>query len=460
MSTLNKSDKRIYTLSQENPYRAVVKLGVPLICGMFVMMLYNLVDTYFIGLIGDDYMLAAVNLAYPTMMIMVAVSNIVGAGAASLIGRSLGAGDKDLAEHTVTTGMLLTVINSLIVTLLGLVFIDKIVEVLGAKQNTFGFTKEYVFVIVLGTVFTMGNYTLGQLLRSEGSVKYSIIGMIAGTVVNLVLDPVFIFSLGMKVRGAAIATVLGNASGAVISVILYLCGATILRPHMKYIKPTREILKEIFWVGIPASLETLLTSVAYVVNNNLAVAYGELYVTATGIAQKIMTVGNYIYQGFASGVQPLMGYNFGARNYTRMRACFKAGLIVVNLIELTVMLVFFLFAPVFIGLFSKTPVVIEIGSHVLRTIMFILPFVSAVSMTRMSFQAMGKPGYAFAITLVRQLLLYIPLLLILNKFFGFNGMIWAQPLTELIMMCVSVKLMLWLLSKVESGEGLTDLPSE
>ena len=447
MSELNKNDRRIFTLSQENPYIAVVKLGVPLICGMFVMMLYNLVDTYFIGLMGDDCQLAAVNLAYPTMMVTVAVSNMVGAGAASLIGRSLGAGDKELAEHTVTTGMVLTVINSLIVTSLGLLFINRLVRLLGAAGDVFGYTRSYVFVIVLGTIFTMGNYTLGQLLRSEGSVKYSIIGMIAGTVVNLILDPVFIFTLKLEIKGVAVATVLGNASGAVISVLLYFTGASILRPRLRFIRPTREILKEIFWVGIPASLETMLTSVAYVVNNNLAAAYGVLTVAAMGIAQKIMTVGNYIYQGFAAGVQPVMGYNYGAKNYKRMRECLKAGLIVVNLFELTVMVIFWIFAPVLIGKFTDTPETIEIGARVLRTIMFILPFVSVVSMTRMSFQAMGKPGFAFAITLVRQLLLYIPLLLLFNEHFGFGGMLWAQPVTEFIMMCASVALMLGLLKK-------------
>jgi Na+-driven multidrug efflux pump len=191
----------------------------------------------------------------------------------------------------------------------------------------------------------------------------------------------------------------------------------------------------------------MLTSVAYVVNNNLAAAYGVLTVAAMGIAQKIMTVGNYIYQGFAAGVQPVMGYNYGAKNYKRMRECFKAGLIVVNLFELTVMVIFWIFAPVLIGKFTDTPETIEIGARVLRTIMFILPFVSAVSMTRMSFQAMGKPGFAFAITLVRQLLLYIPLLLLFNEHFGFGGMLWAQPVTEFIMMCASVALMLGLLKK-------------
>ena len=375
-----KEDKRIYILREEKPAKAVVKLGVPLIAGMFIMVLYNLVDTYFIGLMRDDYQLAAVNLAYPVMMIMVAISNMIGTGASSLIARSLGAGDKEKADHTVTVGFGLTVLNSLIVAAVGLLLLPAIVKGLGAQSNTFEYTKQYVQVILAGSLLTMGNYT-------------------------------------------------------------------------KYIRPTAEILREIFWVGVPATLETLLTSTAYIVNNNLAVGYGELTVAAMGIAQKILSLGNYVYQGFAAGTQPIMGYNYGAKNYRRMRDVLKAGIMVCSGTELCIMAVYGIFAPQLIGIFTQSPEVIATGSRVLRTIMWILPFVGAVSMSRMSFQAMGKPQYAFAITLVRQLFLYVPLLLILNRLFGFGGMIWAQPCTEVIMMAVSVGLLYRVINENEAENG-------
>ena len=419
-----KEDDRIYILRSERPAKAVVKLGVPLIAGMFIMVLYNLVDTYFIGLMRDDYQLAAVNLAYPVMMIMIAISNMIGTGASSLIARSLGAGDTRKADHTLTAGFVLTVVNSAIVAAVGLLLLDSIVKGLGAQANTFEYTRRYVQVILAGSLLTMGNYTLGQLLRSEGSVRHSVAGMIAGTAVNIILDPVFIFALGMEIRGAAIATILGNGAGMLVSLYFYLRGKTLLRPSFAYIRPTAEILREIFWVGIPATLETLLTSAAYIVNNNLAVQYGELTVAAMGIAQKILSLGNYIYQGFAAGTQPIMGYNYGAGNYRRMLDVLKAG------------------------------VVVATGSYVLRNIMFILPFVGATSMSRMSFQAMGKPQYAFGITLMRQLFLYVPLLILLNRLFGFGGMIKAQPITELIMMAVSVSLLARVITGRENkGEG-------
>ena len=438
---MEQDDARIRILAEEKPAKAVVKLGVPLIAGMCIMVLYNLVDTYFIGLLHDDYQLAAVNLAYPVMMVMIALSNMVGTGASSLIARSLGAGEMDKANHTLTSAFLLTVVNSAIVAAVGLVLLPQIVGGLGAQQNTFGFTQAYVRVLFLGSILVMGNYTFGQLLRSEGSVKQSVAGMVVGTVANIALDPVFIFVLGRGVEGAAIATVLGNAAGMGVSLAFYQRGSTLLKPQARFIQPTAEILREIFWVGVPATLETLLTSAAYIVNNNLAVGYGELTVAAMGVAQKILSLGSYIYQGFAAGTQPIMGYNYGAKNYRRMLDVLRAGVTVVSATELAVMAVCGIFAPQLIGIFTQSPEVVATGAKVLRALMCILPFVGATSMSRMSFQAMGKPQFAFAITLVRQLILYVPLLLLLNRVFGFDGMIWAQPVTELIMMSVSVGLL-------------------
>lgn len=451
-------DVRIFTLSQEKPVKAVVKMSVPLIAGMLIMVLYNLVDTFFIGLTGDDYQLAAVNLAYPVMMVMIAISNMVGSGASSLIARCLGAKNEDKASHTLTAGWELTIMNSTIVAVLGLVFLNPIVKGLGAQDNTMEYTAQYVRMILLCSLATMGNYTFGQLLRSEGSVRYSVASMLVGTLVNIVLDPIFIFTLGLQVRGAAIATVLGNAAGFATSLYFYLRGKTLLRPAIRYVRPTSDIIKEIFWVGIPASLETLLTSAAYVVNNNLAVAYGELTVAAMGIAQKVLSLGSYVYQGFASGTQPIMGYSYGAKNYTRMLRVLKAGILTVSGTELVLMAAYGIFAQQLIGVFSQSPEVIDTGVKVLRTIMWSLPFVGSVSMCRMSFQAMGKPQYAFGITLVRQLLLYVPLLLLLNRFFAFYGMIWAQPITELIMMTVSVLLLSGIIRRESHRSNSSDIP--
>lgn len=436
-----KKDKRIYTMAEEKPAKAVVRMGIPVTMGMLFMVVYNLVDTYFVGLLHDDYQLAATNLAYPIMMVTVAVAGIVGNGGASYIARCIGAGKKEEAEHTLTIGFELIVLGGIVIAVLGMIFLNPVVTLLGAKENTFEYTKQYCGVMLLGSVLTMGNYAIGQLLRSEGSTFYSMIGMIVGTVANMILDPLFIFTLGLQIRGAAIATVLGNALGVAVFLWFYASGKTILSPSPRFLRMDFRIIREIMWVGIPHTLEQFFTTAAMIVNNNLAAEYGALTVAAMGIANKIMSFGNYFYQGMAAGCQPLMGYNYGARNYDRMRKLIRSGVIVISSIELVILAVYGIMAPALIGIFTQSPEVIAIGTRALRAFMLMLPFVGSTSLVRNTFNAMGKPLYAFGITIVRQLLLYIPFLLLFNRFWGFDGLIHAQPTEEFICMIFALILL-------------------
>lgn len=438
---MSKTDKRIYTMAEEKTVKAVIKMGIPVTMGMLFMVVYNLVDTYFVGLLHDDYQLAATNLAYPIMMVTIAIAGIVGNGGASYIARCIGAGNTEEAEHTLTIGFELIVISGIIIAILGIACLNPIITILGAKENTFDYTRDYCSVMLLGSVFTMGNYAIGQLLRSEGSTFYSMIGMIAGTVANIVLDPLFIFTLKLQIRGAAIATVLGNGLGVGVFLWFYIRKKTILSPSVKYIGMNLSIIKEIMWVGIPHTLEQFFTTVAMIVNNNLASDYGELTVAAMGIANKIMSFGNYIYQGMAAGCQPLMGYNYGANNYKRMKKLIRSGVLVITAMELVILVIYGSFAPAMIGIFSESAEVIRIGTRTLRAFMLMLPFVGSTSLVRNTFNAMGKPLYAFGITIVRQLVLYIPFLILFNRFWGYNGLIHAQPVEECICMVFSLALL-------------------
>ena len=445
---MSNTDKRIYTMAEEKTVKAVIKMGVPVTMGMLFMVVYNLVDTYFVGLLHDDYQLAATNLAYPIMMVTIAIAGIVGNGGASYISRCIGAGNKEEAEHTLTIGFELIVISGIVIAILGIFFLNTIVNILGARENTFQYTKDYCGVMLLGSVLTMGNYAIGQLLRSEGSTFYSMIGMIVGTVANIVLDPLFIFTLGLQIRGAAIATVLGNGIGVLIFLWFYFRKKTILSPSIKFLGMDLNIIKEIMWVGIPHTLEQFFTTTAMIVNNNLASGYGELTVAAMGIANKIMSFGNYIYQGMAAGCQPLMGYNYGAENYERMRKLIRSGVIVITTMELCILVIYGVFAPNMIGIFSESSEVIQIGTVTLRSFMLMLPFVGSTSLVRNTFNAMGKPFYAFGITIVRQLLLYIPFLLLFNRLWGYTGLIHAQPVEEGICMVFSLILLFTKLNRI------------
>ncbi len=278
--------------------------------------------------------------------------------------------------------------------------------------------------------------------------------MIARTIPNIILDPLFIFTLKLQIRGAAIATVLGNAIGVIIFLYFYLRKKTILLPSVKYLGMDLNIIKEIMWVGIPHTLEQFFTTAAMIVNNNLASGYSELTVAAMGIANKIMSFGNYIYQGMAAGCQPLMGYNYGAKNYSRMRELIRSGVMVITAMELVVLGIYGIFAPAMIGIFSESSEVVQIGTTTLRAFMLMLPFVGSTSLVRNTFNAMGKPLYAFGITIVRQLVLYIPFLLLFSVLWGYNGLIHAQPVEECICMIFSLVLLYAYLRKSAVNEEM------
>lgn len=448
----NKEDKRILTMRDEKPIKAVVTMSVPVIIGMMVMVLYNLVDTYFIGKLNDPTKLAATSLSMPTMMICVAVASMVGTGAASYIARSLGANRKDRAEATLVISMAILCIFSLIITVFGLGFLNQIVKILGANKETQLYTSQYVKILMSGTIFIMSNYALGQLLRAEGSTKIAMFGMLIGTLANIILDPIMIFTLGWDVKGAAIATVIGNLVGNVYCLLCYIKKKSLLELNFKLLSFDKQILKEIFYVGIPATLEQLLTVLAIVVNNNIAATYGYMTVAAMGITSKVMTIGNYIYMGFAAGSQPLMGYNYGSKNLKRMKSILKAAVLTTSCSEICIMIIFCIFAPQIVGIFTTNKEVIDIGKTVLRAVMLVLPCVGATSISRVTFQSMGKPMPALIITIFRQGFLYIPLLVLLNKYLGFNGFIYSQPITEAIMMIISVSFLLGVLKKEQKKE--------
>lgn len=446
---MNKNDKRILLMKEANPYSAIFRLSVPVVMGMMIMVLYNLVDTYFIGLMDDPLKLAASNLAMPIMMISIAASSVVATGAASYIARSLGADKVDIANKTLVISIYIIIGFSVVITLFGLIFINPIIKLLGASDTIFNYTKQYVRVMLIGTIFIMGNYSVGQLLRSEGSTLISMKGMMLGTVVNIILDPIMIFTFNWGVKGAAIATVLGNVLGLVYYIFCYYNKKTLLTLDIRNFSLDMTIFKEIFYIGIPASLEQLFTILAVVINNNLAASYGDFTIAAQGVVSKVMTVGNYIYMGFAAGSQPIMGYNYGSNNFKRMKEILKASLITTCSVELVVMCLFGLFASNIVGIFSNNVEVIAIGTTILHASMLNLPFIGATSTSRITFQSMGKPLPAFIITIIRQGVLYIPLLLILNRFFKFYGYIYAQPITEFIMMILSVSYLLYTLKKLQ-----------
>lgn len=450
-------DKKIRLLRDEKVSKAILKLSIPMVMGMMIQVLYNLVDTYFIGMLNDANQLAAANISLPVFMMLMAIAGIVGSGSSSYISRCLGNKDYEEANKTISIATGILIIMSIIVMIAGIFMSPNIAKGLGANEATFNYTYKYIFIMFIGAIPVMCSYALGQLLRSEGNIMQSVIGLTLGTVVNIVLDPVFIFGLKMEITGAAIATIIGQTSTLLYFMYAFLKGKTTLKINLKKFKYDKNIFKEIFTIGVPASLNQMLMGVANVIVNNIAVGYGTLTVAGMGVAMKIMTIGTFVFMGFSAGCQPLVGYNYGCNNIPRVKEIIKKGIIITSIIGLSLALIFGVFANSLIGLFTSEPEVINKGAIILRALIISLPFVGGQMISTTSAQSMGKVVVAFILSISRQGLLYMPLLIILNKVFGFSGFIYAQPITDMIMLTFSAILLFKVMPKEDNSHELKEV---
>jgi len=440
-------EKKIQLLSKTPVGKAIFTMAIPVVMGMLIQLLYNLVDIFFIGKMEDPNQLAAANVTTPLFMVMMAISGIIGTGAASYLSRCMGKSDYKNASKVLSTGFTICLGIGVLSTILGSIFIRPIVHALGASTATYPFALDYSIILIFGAVIIMCNFALSQLIRSEGSVVVSMLGMLIGTVVNLFLDPFFIFTLHLGIKGAAIATVIGNGCGLLYYLIFYLRGKSMVKLTLRNFTFQKDIWKEIFSIGIPASISQFLMGAAIMVCNNLALAYGDNVVAGLGVAAKIMTIGTYIFMGFAAGCQPLLGYNYGAKNYQRTQAIIKGGMLITSSIGLVLTLVFGLFTSQLISFFTPLPAVITQGTIILRSLMWSLPVYGAQMVGGVTVQSMGKAKASLLISVSRQGLFYMPLLLVFNRMFGLHGLVFAQPVADLLALILTALVLRAIISK-------------
>ena len=451
-------NKQIELMGKAPVTKAILKLSLPVVIGMMVQVFYNLVDTFFIGKLNDQNQLAAANITTPVFMILMAIATIVSTGASSYISRSLGKKDQENANRTLTTGILISIALAVVVMVVGLIFVKPLIITLGASEEVYPYAYQYVVVMLLGSIPVMLNYAGGQLLRSEGAAMPSITGMMIGTVVNIVLDPIFIFGFNMGILGAGIATVLGNAASMGYYIWFYLSGRSILQVKPKFISTEKTVYKEIFSIGIPASMSQLLTSVAMIVLNNQAKVYGDSVLAGMGISSKLMFIGSFVFMGFAAGSQPLVGFNYGAKNYKRVREIFKTGMFMTFGIGVVLTVIFWFTSEGLVSFFTPIPEVISQGTTVVRISVFSFLVLGPQMLATTGIQAFGRAKEALILSVARQGVVYIPLLLILQSLLGFNGLIWAQPIADAItlgigLVFISVTLKKFTGKKVELAES-------
>ena len=282
--------KNIELMERSSVPKAVLTLSIPTLLSTIVSLLYNLTDTYFIGLLDDPIQLGAISLAFPVFMVIQAIGNVFGNGAPSYVSRCLGAGNQQEARRTGAVATYVSVAATLVMTALCFVFLEPVLQVLGTSADTLGPTRQYVQIVLSFSVFMTLQSVLPALLRSEGRVKEAVIGMVIGTGLNIVLDPVFILLLHQGVAGAAWATIIGNIFAVVYYLSIYLRGKTSLSVFPRDFKPSRRILAEVLKIGLPSSVSQIIMSFSNIMMNNLASGYGDYVISAYGVAGKLTTM--------------------------------------------------------------------------------------------------------------------------------------------------------------------------
>lgn len=417
---------------------AILRLAIPTVFSTIISIIYNLTDTYFIGLLDDPIQLGAISLAFPVFTFLQAVGNMFGLGAPSYISRCLGAKKYDEVRKTSAVSIYVTVIITFVLTLLILIFMEPILSLIGTSSDTVSPTKNYLHIIVGFAVILILQIILPALLRAEGKAKEAMIGMVIGTVVNIVLDPVMILALHMGVAGAAWATVIGNFCAVVFYVVVYLKGNTSLSIQPKDFKPSLQIFKEVIKIGLPSTIAQTLSSIMLILFNNLAVGYGDQVISAYGVAVKMITMEFMIIFGYVQGYVPLAGYNFGAGNVKRMINGLKFTIVTGTGICLLFLIPFTVLAPTYMGAFTTNREIIEIGTLFLHAQVWAVPIMAIQTSLMSTFQATGQAMRALVINLGRQCLFYLPFLYLFNHLWGMNGLLHVQMASDLATTIVAV----------------------
>lgn len=434
--------------------KAVVTLSVPSVISSLVMVIYSLADTFFVGMMNDPVQNAAVTLAAPLLLAFNAVNNLFGIGSSSMMSRALGRKDYDTVYRSSAFGFYASLICSLLFSLLYGVLQSPILVMLGANAETLQATANYLFwTVLLGSAPSILNVVLAYLVRAEGSSLHASIGTMCGCLLNIVLDPIFILPWGLNLgaAGAGCATCLSNTVACLYFFVLlfvkrgktYVC----IKPSM--FRPSKQIVKGVCGVGIPASIQNLLNVTGMTILNNFTSAYGSDPVAAMGIAQRVNIVPFQIAMGFSQGIMPLISYNYTSGNIKRMKKTFMFTAKISLGFILAVMLTFMFAAEPIISMFMKNESIVAYGAAFQRGFCFALPFLCIDFLALGVFQSCGMGMKSFVFAVVRKIVLEIPALFVLNWLFPLYGLAYAQFVAELILGTIAVVVLVRMFRRLE-----------
>jgi len=411
--------------------KLLLEFSIPAIIAMIANALYNVVDSIFVGRGVGSLALTAVTIAFPIMIILMAFGMLIGIGATALISLKLGQQRRDEAEKILGTAFVMTLILGVGISALFLIFLDPILRFLGATPDVFGYAKQFSTVILVGATFQFISFGLNNIIRAEGFPKTSMATMLFSAGVNTILNPFFIFVLHWGVIGSAMATVSTQIMISAFIIYHFTIGHSNLKLYKKYFRVETELLGKIAAIGLsPFLLQMAASVVLFIFNNNLLEYGGEMAVAAMGVINRSAMMLLMPIFGINQGAQPIIGYNYGAKKYDRVKTTLKLAAAAATVICLFGFIVAEVFSHQIIGLFNKDRELIEIGTHGIRIFLLMLPIVGIQIVITNYFQSVGKASRAILLSLTRQVLFLIPLVLILPLFFKLDGIWMAGPISD------------------------------
>lgn len=439
----NVQERQYKRMTTEPVSRVVLSMGIPAVIGMLVTSIYNSADTYFVGQLGTSAS-GAVGVVFSLMNIIQAVGFTIGQGASSLISRRLGEKDYTHANRIASTALLLAAAFGLIILGAGLMFLDPFMRLLGATETMLPHAKAYANYILIAAPFMIISFVMNNLLRAEGKIKYAMIGISIGGLLNIGLDPLFIHTLGLGTAGAAIATGISQLVSAIILLAAYFRkGFTVVQPCVGQIEISGKMLLDIFKTGLPALLRQGLASISSVALNRSAMVYGDAAVAAMSIVSKVFMLIFSTSLGIGQGYQPVAGYNYGAKKYARVRAAYKFTLILGLCVMGAASVAAFIFAPEIVTMFLRDdPKVIEIGTLALRIQCIAMPTVPFVVVGNMTFQSVGKAAQASFLSACRQGIFFLVFIIVLPPILKLTGVQCAQACADVCTFLVAIPMTL------------------
>lgn len=437
--------------------KALMALGVPIMIGMLINALYNLVDAYFVGGLGESPM-GAISIVFPLGQVVVGLGLMFGNGAASYLSRLLGRGDRETANKVASTALYSSVIIGAIIIIFATIFIQPILALLGATETIMPYALTYARIYVISCIFNVFNVTMNNVVASEGAAKTTMCALLLGAVLNIGLDPIFIYGLDMGVAGAAIATAISQFVSTLVYLTYAIRKKSAFSFSFKDFKPSKQIYAEVLKIGVPTLTFQLLTSLSIALINRAANGYGDAVIAGMGAVTRVTSMGTLVVFGFLKGFQPIAGFSYGAKKFDRLREAIKTSILWSTIFCVAVGLLMFLFSTQIISQFANgNAEMIAVGEKSLMANGFSFFLFGFYTVYSSLFLALGKGTAGFILGACRQGICFVPVILILPLIWGMNGILYAQPIADVISAIITAFMALHLRRELAEAEALIDL---